>query len=126
MSEQDTVKKMVRFLDDKKGGDIRVLDLQEISSVADMFILVTCTSIPHLKALFEGLHRLLKSEDGEAVCKTGIAESGWMILKSKASLIASEKSTPRPQTSTLGGPIEIIVEKEILAGEVTTSLQLKS
>ena len=71
---------MVQFLDDKKGGDIRVLDLREISSVADMFILVTCTSIPHLKALFEGLHRLLKSEDGEAVCKTGIAESGWMIL----------------------------------------------
>jgi ribosome-associated protein len=80
MSEVELIKKIVHFLDEKKGSDIRVLDLRDVSSVSDAFILVTCTSVPHLKALFDGLHRLLKLEDKEAVCKTGLAESGWMIL----------------------------------------------
>lgn len=80
MSEEPLVKKIVHFLDEKKGNDIRVLDLRNVSSISDTFIIVSCTSTPHLKALYDGLHRLLKLEDKEAVCKTGLAESGWMIL----------------------------------------------
>ena len=80
MSEEALVKKDSSFLDEKKGNDIRVLDLRNVSSISDTFIIVSCTSIPHLKALYDGLHRLLKLEDKEAVCKTGLAESGWMIL----------------------------------------------
>ena len=40
-----------RVLDDKKAGDIRVLDVSAQSSITDYLIIATATSEPHLRAL---------------------------------------------------------------------------
>jgi len=36
---------------DKKAEDIRILDLRQLSSFADYFVICTGTSDPHLKAI---------------------------------------------------------------------------
>ncbi len=60
---KDFAFKAARILDDKKGEDIKVYDLQGKSSLCDMVIIATATSTPHLEALEQEVSTLLK-EDG--------------------------------------------------------------
>ena len=45
------VKLVCRVVDDKKAGDLSVLDVSVQSSITDYLILATATSEPHLRAL---------------------------------------------------------------------------
>lgn len=69
-----------RVLDDKKAGDLAVLDVSEQSSITDYLILATATSEPHLRALRVELEKAL---DAAAVKLVGIEarqESGWLVI----------------------------------------------
>ena len=66
MNSEELAKKIVRLLDGKKGMDIAAIDIQELTTIGDYFILVTGTSSPHVKALAEevGYPVLLKASAG--------------------------------------------------------------
>lgn len=69
-----------RVLDDKKAGDLAVLDVSEQSSITDYLILATATSEPHLRALRVEIEKAL---DAAAVKLVGIEarqESGWLVI----------------------------------------------
>jgi ribosome-associated protein len=69
------------LLEDKKGSQITVLDVRELSQVTDFFVLASGTSSPHLKALTAELQVRLKQDDGVRCYRhTGTPESGWMVL----------------------------------------------
>ena len=42
-------------LEDKKGQDLVLLDVRDVSSVTDYFLIATGTSAPHIRALAEEL-----------------------------------------------------------------------
>lgn len=63
------------------GEDIVVLDLKGISSLADYFVLVSGTSVPHLKALSRDLRHETEERLGERPRSTeGEAASLWLVL----------------------------------------------
>ena len=68
-----------RVLDDKKGEEILLLDVRELSSVTDYYLLVTGTNTPHIKALAEEVDRVLKADGTKCFRKSGTAESGWVV-----------------------------------------------
>ena len=47
---------------EKLGGDVVALDVRDISSIADYFVIVTATSVPHLKALVSFLEEEVRSK----------------------------------------------------------------
>ena len=51
MTPKELLFSAVQILDKKKGMDIKALEITEISSVADYFLLVTGTSSTHIRAL---------------------------------------------------------------------------
>jgi len=57
-----------------------LLNLKKITDLADVFILVTATSKPHLKALAEYVWFELKQNGITCTRKSGNSESGWIIL----------------------------------------------
>lgn len=65
-------------LEDKKGLDIVILDVRKVSSVTDYYVLATGTSPPHLKAMADELHRVLKKAGQKAFRKAGTPESEWL------------------------------------------------
>jgi len=70
-----------KILEDKKGIDITVLDVSEVTGVADYFVIVSGTSAPHLKAMVNAVQVELKH--GEKRClanRAGDPESGWLVL----------------------------------------------
>lgn len=76
----ELVKKCTRALDDKKAGDLRVLDVHEQSSITDYLILATGTSDPHLRALRIEVEKVLDAAGAHIVGMDAQRESGWMVI----------------------------------------------
>ena len=78
--DQDVIKQIITFLEDRKAEDITALDLREHANIADYFIIATGANKPHLKALYDGLQRMFKDAGFKGYHKTGVPDSGWMIM----------------------------------------------
>ena len=69
-----------RVLDDKKAGDLTVLDVSAQSSITDYLIIATATSEPHLRALRNELEKSLDAGNVRIVGIERAQESGWMVI----------------------------------------------
>lgn len=69
----------VRALDDKKAVEIRVLEMGQISSVADFLVIATGTSEPHLRALRIALEHAL-DDVGITARSESQKDSGWTVV----------------------------------------------
>jgi ribosome-associated protein len=71
---------IVRALDDKKAESIRILELGQLSSVADYMIIATGTSDPHLRALRIEVEKALDEIGSPARGIESQKESGWTVV----------------------------------------------
>ena len=69
------------FAEDKKALDPVILDLRELSSVADFFVICAAESEPQLKAIGNGLEKTLKDEhDVRPLAVDGYPVSQWIVV----------------------------------------------
>lgn len=66
--------------DHKKGEDILVLDLREISSITDFFVIVSGQSEPHLKAIRNEIEEQLGKNSVRARGIDGFPMSHWVVM----------------------------------------------
>ena len=79
--DADTLKnKIIALLEDKKGGDITVIDMTEKSSITDYFVIATGKNITHVKALAEELEEKLEPQGVFVKRKEGLADGRWGVL----------------------------------------------
>ena len=71
---------VVDALEDKKGEDIVLIDIKEISSFADYFIICSGTSDRMLDALADSVRRLFKDTQGLTGRVEGTARDGWLLV----------------------------------------------
>jgi ribosome-associated protein len=76
----DLVRTCCRVLDDKKAGDLVVLNVSAQSSITDYLIIATATSEPHLRALRNDLEKALDDEEVRLVGVERAQESGWVVV----------------------------------------------
>jgi ribosome-associated protein len=76
----DLVGLCCRVLDDKKAGELKVLDVSAQSSITDYLILATATSEPHLRALRNDLEKALDAAKVRLVGIERSQESGWIVV----------------------------------------------
>ena len=69
-----------RVLDDKKAGDISILDVSAQSSITDYLVLATATSQPHLRALRVELEKALDASQVHLVGIETAQDSGWLVI----------------------------------------------
>ena len=74
------VKLCCRALDEKKAGDLRVLDVSDQSSITDYLVVATGTSEPHLRALRVELEKVIDSSRNHIVGMETAHESGWIVV----------------------------------------------
>ena len=65
---------------EKKAGDLLVLDVQRVSSVADYFLICSGQSRTHVQTITEAIRGELKGEGVQPRHAEGVAESGWVLL----------------------------------------------
>lgn len=67
-------------LDEKKAGDIRVIDVTDLSSITNYLVIATATSEPHVRALRVELEKALDSAKARIVGTDTAGESGWAVM----------------------------------------------
>jgi len=76
----DVVKKIVKALDDKKGNDIQVIKIEELTIVADYFVICTANSNTHVRSLADEVEYQLEEAGIKADHIEGRA-TGWVLLE---------------------------------------------
>ncbi len=74
------IRACVKALDEKKAGDLRVLDMRGKSPITNYVILATATSEPHMRALAGELERVLKDLNVSPVRREFGGGSGWFVV----------------------------------------------
>ena len=69
-------KKIMTILEEKKATDILALDISEISTLADYFILASAENVRQLDALEDAVEESIRLE----VNKEGESSSGWILM----------------------------------------------
>ncbi len=79
---------IARFLDDNKAKDIVILNVSNVCSLSDYFIIATGSSTPHIRALTENLRKKLKDvfkrlplgEESERMSKWNLLDYGEVVV----------------------------------------------
>ena len=67
--------------DNKKAEDIVILDVRNLSSVTDYFVIATGASEPHLRAIVDEVMEKLREEHDLRPCATdGTLRTAWIVL----------------------------------------------
>jgi ribosome-associated protein len=67
--------------DNKKGENIVILDVRELSSVTDYFVIASGTSEPHLRAIVDEITDKLKQEHNlRPNAVDGTFQTAWIVL----------------------------------------------
>ncbi len=74
------VKKAYQALSDKKGEDIKVIEIGKLSSVADYFIIANGSNAPHVESLVDNVEEELVKENIHAERIEGVKSSGWILM----------------------------------------------
>jgi len=84
MADINTSKKMasmaVDALEDRKGEDVRVIDISEISTLADYFIIGSGTNINQVQALADSVQEKLGREGFLTKNVEGYDAGNWILL----------------------------------------------
>lgn len=76
----ELAREIVNSLEDKKGEDIVLIDIKEIASFTDYFVICTGTSDRMLDALANAILDDMRSKHRRKGRKEGLAREGWMVV----------------------------------------------
>ena len=81
MTSLELAKEAVQILDKKKGMDLKLIGIRDISVLADYFVIATGTSSTHVKALADEVEFQLKGRHSIATEHTeGYRSNSWILL----------------------------------------------
>jgi ribosome-associated protein len=68
------------MLEERQGADILLLDVSEITILADYFVICSANSERQLRALSGDISKQLKGDVGRPLNVEGEPESGWVLI----------------------------------------------
>lgn len=83
----DTSREMAKLayqaMNDKKGEDIRIIDISEVSVIADYFVICSASNSNQIRALVDAVEEALYKSGFETAQKEGNQNSSWVLLDFK-------------------------------------------
>lgn len=80
MESLTLAKKAAGILDNRKAGRINVIKIEDISSLADYFVIANGESSTHVRALADELEEKLKEEGVMPTRIEGYRSNSWVLL----------------------------------------------
>lgn len=80
LSPQEVVSIAVQAAEDKKAWDVTVLDIREVSIIADYFVICSGRSSTHVQAVAGNIQEKLAEKGLPALRREGFREGGWVLL----------------------------------------------
>lgn len=76
----ERIETIVKALDDKKARDIDVLDISEITSLGDYFIICTCGSGVQVRACVDEVEEKMEEKGISCAHKEGYSNGSWVLM----------------------------------------------
>jgi ribosome-associated protein len=76
----DLARRIAAIASDALATDIQVLDIRELSTIADSFVIASADNSRQLRAMGESIARELRDEGIRPERREGVAETGWLVL----------------------------------------------
>jgi len=73
-------KAAVDVASDKKASDIILLDIRDVSTIADYFVICSGNNTRQIQAIAESIDEELEKQGAKVLHREGVAESGWLLL----------------------------------------------
>ena len=73
-------KAAVDIASDKKASDVLLLDIRDITTIADYFVICNGTNTRQIQAIAESLQEELKKQGAQLLYREGVADTGWILL----------------------------------------------
>ncbi|MBR4911182.1 MAG: ribosome silencing factor [Clostridia bacterium] len=86
MKSEEILKLAAKALDDKKAENISAVKIEELSPLAEYFLIATATSNTHVRALTDEVEEVLL-EAGEKPHHIEGKSSGWIVLDYRAVIV---------------------------------------
>ncbi len=65
---------------DKKASDVILLDIREVSTFADYFVICSGNNTRQIQAITDGVDEVLGQQGANLLHREGEAETGWVLL----------------------------------------------
>ena len=109
---------LARVLDSKKGGDIKVLKTEGLTTLADYFVICTATSNTQVKAMSDACEEAVEAQ-GERVHHTEGHRGGTWLLMDFSSVVVhvfTDEARKFYDLERLWGDAEELALSEVLGG----------
>ncbi|MCI8268143.1 MAG: ribosome silencing factor [Lachnospiraceae bacterium] len=78
--EKEMVKLAIKALEDKKGEDIRIIDIREVSVLADYFIIASGSNANQVQAMTDNVEEILGKAGYEPRQIEGYRSANWILM----------------------------------------------
>ena len=80
MTSAEMAERIVVALDSKKGQDIKLLKTENVTVLADYFVICTATSTTQIKTLSDEVEKVLTELGEPPIRREGYRSGGWVII----------------------------------------------
>ncbi|MBQ6998809.1 MAG: ribosome silencing factor [Clostridia bacterium] len=80
MNSYDLMKIAAKAADGRKAINIKVLHVEELTTLCDYFIICSGTSTPHMNAIYEEIDLKLSEAGIKPAAREGLGNPGWVLL----------------------------------------------
>ena len=80
MDNKELVKAIYNALDDRKGEDIRVLDISGVSVMADYFVIASGNNVNQVQAMADSVNEAMIANKLELKQTEGYGTGGWILM----------------------------------------------
>ena len=70
----------VDIASDKKASDVILLDIREVTTFADYFVICSGSNRRQIQAIADAIDEQLGEHGARALHREGVAEAGWILL----------------------------------------------
>ncbi len=80
ITSEEKALKIAKLIDDKKGSNIKILELKDLTIIADYFVICSCESTTQVKALTEYVDEMMKKEGIRPLGIEGFNHAHWVLM----------------------------------------------
>jgi ribosome-associated protein len=70
----------VDIASDKKASDVILLDIREVTTIADYFVICSGSNRRQIQAIADAIAKQLGEQGANLLHREGVAEAGWILL----------------------------------------------
>ena len=80
LTTKEVAARAVAALEEKKGVDVKVLKIADVSTLADYFVICTGTSNTHINTLCDAVEKAMDEASEQLVSREGHRSGTWVLL----------------------------------------------